>query len=984
MARAFKLALSAAALVLAALFALHHVWRGVQSGAGDWTAGDQQLSAPSEARRVLWGAAERAALLDDRWAAASRVALSQDGRWAVVAAGERGADAGLWLLELDGLRPLRERHLAELDAPGDEVAPCFDGSMLWFASDRAGGAGGLDLWRARFENGRCAEPTWTGPDLNSARDDSEPAVRGSEVVFVSDRDGAPALWVAGGAGEAPRRWPGVDAAVDLRAPAFSPDGASLWCAHARSGELWRAFRSAERWLPAAPVAGLGGDARSPCPLPSGFEILWLGGDGTSWRARSIEYGVVPFPPWTLAELLLLASLLALALLAWLARDRPAWDTLLLCWAVSVLVHLLLFLWMESVRLRGADLDAGRPHGDPIRIQLRDRSDAQLAGARAPRTPRLERTALARAPADASLDPGFTLRAAIQASTAGAPAAPARGAERAPVPALARLAEPSSAQIPRAPAEPVAELGPLPANSPRATAARTEPARWRATPAEDGGSDALAVPAAASLADELAPVPAAPTSAPGRAPLTPSVGAGAEFARAAAADPARDEALAPAAESALPAPPEPERRALAAGQGLPERWSARVQGDDAPFEPRAAAAPLLAAPARERDEALAPERERSTPYSARSGPRKQLALEELGGTPETEAAVARGLAYLARIQGRLGAWGPVGERDEKYGEVCVGKTGLCALAFLAAGHTHLSATEHTRVVERALAFLLATQDPATGHFGDTSAYSHGIATFALAEALAMTGDPTLRAAVRRGVDHLLANQIEGTDPRSAGGWPYYYADGRTFDAWPRTSITVWQVMALESARLSGVDVPDAALAAAERFLDHARDPRAPWYRYNHDPARLRSAYPTLPASTPAALFALACLGRDLGTDEHAPARAFVLERAPRGYRFTSERAFVERGQGNPYFWYHGTLAMLRVGGDAWKRWNAALQETLLPAQEADGSWKPIDVYARYARDTDRDRSYTTALCVLSLEVYYRYDLPLLAARARRER
>jgi len=106
---------------------------------------------------------------------------------------------------------------------------------------------------------------------------------------------------------------------------------------------------------------------------------------------------------------------------------------------------------------------------------------------------------------------------------------------------------------------------------------------------------------------------------------------------------------------------------------------------------------------------------------------------------------------------------------------------------------------------------------------------------------------------------------------------------------------------------------------------------------------------------------------------------VLERAPNGHRFTNEREFVERAQGNPYFWYQGSLAMMRVGGDAWRRWNVALQQTLLPSQAEDGSWRAIDPYAKYARDDERDRAYTTALCVLCLEVYYRYDLPLLRAR-----
>ncbi len=50
-----------------------------------------------------------------------------------------------------------------------------------------------------------------------------------------------------------------------------------------------------------------------------------------------------------------------------------------------------------------------------------------------------------------------------------------------------------------------------------------------------------------------------------------------------------------------------------------------------------------------------------------------------------------------------------------------------------------------------------------------------------------------------------------------------------------------------------------------------------------------------------------------------------------------------------------------------------------AQAKDGSFPPIDVYAEEAGDSRRDRSYTTAMCVLSLEVYYRYFTPLLLGR-----
>jgi hypothetical protein len=319
------------------------------------------------------------------------------------------------------------------------------------------------------------------------------------------------------------------------------------------------------------------------------------------------------------------------------------------------------------------------------------------------------------------------------------------------------------------------------------------------------------------------------------------------------------------------------------------------------------------------------------------------------------------------------------RHEKYGQVAVGKTGLCFLAFLGAGHTP-GVGEHGATAERALRFLLSVQDPATGHFGDGLSYSHGIATYALAECFALTSDERLRAPLEAGVARILAAQVASGPDAVRGGWGYFDADGPAYDAWPRVSISAWQVMALESARLGGLEVPDAAFDAAHEFLLRAWDPRLGAFRYSHDPSRLGSGYATLPGSTPAALFALALLGEDLTAERFSAARRFVAERAPQGYAWRGEDAFVERADANLYFWYYGTLACFRLGGTAWERWNMALKEALLPTQETDGSWEALDLYARdYAGDREGDLSYTTALCVLSLEVYYRYFTPLLRVR-----
>ncbi|MCB9916597.1 MAG: hypothetical protein H6828_15840 [Planctomycetes bacterium] len=315
---------------------------------------------------------------------------------------------------------------------------------------------------------------------------------------------------------------------------------------------------------------------------------------------------------------------------------------------------------------------------------------------------------------------------------------------------------------------------------------------------------------------------------------------------------------------------------------------------------------------------------------------------------------------------------------------MGKSALAVLAFLGAGHTQRGATAHAAVVARGLAWLVAQQDARTGHFGETSAYGHGIATYALAEAYALTGDEALRAPLERAVAEVLRHQ-DGRrgDARRFGGWSYYYADGHRYDDWPRASITAWQVMALRSAQLGGVAVPEAALADARAFLLAALDTQRGAFRYSHDPTRLAGEYAVLPGSTPAALFALHLLGEDLADERFAAPLRFVLERAPRGYVAPDERAFVAEAAGNLYFWYYGSLALLQRGGASWRRWNAALQETLLGAQRDDGSWRPLSPYARYADDAPRDAIYTTAMNVLSLEVYYRYFTPLLEAATRGE-
>ena len=80
-------------------------------------------------------------------------------------------------------------------------------------------------------------------------------------------------------------------------------------------------------------------------------------------------------------------------------------------------------------------------------------------------------------------------------------------------------------------------------------------------------------------------------------------------------------------------------------------------------------------------------------------------------------------------------------------------------------------------------------------------------------------------------------------------------------------------------------------------------------------------------------------------------------------------------GDYYTFYNGTLAMFQAGGQPWKRWNDVVRDTLVDRQCGEdegcrrGSWDPTGRWS-----PEGGRVYSTALAVLTLEVYYRYQSP----------
>ncbi|MGE0710229.1 MAG: hypothetical protein AB7N76_07810 [Planctomycetota bacterium] len=97
--------------------------------------------------------------------------------------------------------------LSELNSPRDDGYPYTNGDTLVFASDRAGGQGGFDLYLSRRDAaGKWSAPVNLGPRVNSAADELRPVLIHAEqfendlLVFSSNRPGGRGgydLWAVG-------------------------------------------------------------------------------------------------------------------------------------------------------------------------------------------------------------------------------------------------------------------------------------------------------------------------------------------------------------------------------------------------------------------------------------------------------------------------------------------------------------------------------------------------------------------------------------------------------------------------------------------------------------------------------------------------------------------------------------------------------------------------------------------------------------------
>ena len=330
------------------------------------------------------------------------------------------------------------------------------------------------------------------------------------------------------------------------------------------------------------------------------------------------------------------------------------------------------------------------------------------------------------------------------------------------------------------------------------------------------------------------------------------------------------------------------------------------------------------------------------------------LRKYGGTGQTEGAVMMALDWLVRNQQRDGSWSLSGPYSSGYsGENTYAATAMALLALQGNGHVHNKNTNspYSKAVAKGWQYLLSKQDD-DGNFyvsgsSHPSLYTHAQCTIAICELYGMTNDVKFQKPAQRAVDYAIAAQGQN------GGWRY--GKGQNGD----TSVTGWFVMALQSAKMAYLIVPDEVLERTTDFLDRVQADGGRRYGYL-SPSDVR------PSMTAEGLLCRQYMGWD-HDDERLLDGVAYLNANPMDWEIR-----------NAYYWYYATQVLHHMEGEPWEKWNNVMRE-LLPAKQVKkgperGSWDPEgDQWGPQG-----GRLYVTCLHVYMLEVYYRH-LPIYKYR-----
>lgn len=337
-------------------------------------------------------------------------------------------------------------------------------------------------------------------------------------------------------------------------------------------------------------------------------------------------------------------------------------------------------------------------------------------------------------------------------------------------------------------------------------------------------------------------------------------------------------------------------------------------------------------------------------SRMGGSARRAAMVKNNGKEKSEVAVVNALRWLKMRQNGNGSW------CDKYPGAM---TGLALLCYLGHGELPQSA-EFGETVAKAVNWFNEQGAKFQGRlcmassWGEGGAYSHAIGTYALCEYYTMTRDSAVVPLLRQAVQYIVDGQAYD------GGWRYQYNSQVASD----TSVTGWQIQALKAAHLTDLGFPriEESLDRAIVFLKGMQGEKGGFgYTEAKDGYSL--------AGVGAFCTFLWKQDRDATVRKGVD---FLLRGAESGspVRYAGSSA-------NLYAWYYHTQACLMYGGTVWDKWNRIFQDEIADSQSPEGFWPPTGGSATGSLEEEpflNGQVYRTTLCVLMLEVFYRY-MPL---------
>jgi hypothetical protein len=304
--------------------------------------------------------------------------------------------------------------------------------------------------------------------------------------------------------------------------------------------------------------------------------------------------------------------------------------------------------------------------------------------------------------------------------------------------------------------------------------------------------------------------------------------------------------------------------------------------------------------------------------------------------KTDAVIKGALKWLVSKQTPSGGWWSADEEQRHP----VAITGYTLLAFMAAGQLP-GEGEFGKAVSAGMQYLLDATAP-DGLIGNRNdgqyMYGHGIATIAIAELYGQTRAPAIRAKLDRMIKVILAAQ------NPEGGWRY-----RPIARDADISVTVLQVVALRAARNGGLDIPQAVIDKAVKYVKACYHAESGGFGYQprREPGFARTA---------AAIYSLQVCG--LYEDEMVKKGSDYLIKHTK-----------EQDQWFTYGHFYAAPAQYMIGGDTWRHWYTTIKGVLLKAVVTEGAT------SHWETKLDQGRAvgpvYCTAVYTMILAMPYHY-------------